>query len=45
MAGYQAHVAKPYEPSEVAALVAHLAGVASVSRDSDSRVTHHDHDS
>jgi CheY-like chemotaxis protein/nitrogen-specific signal transduction histidine kinase len=45
MAGYQAHVAKPYEPSEVAALVAHLAGVASDSRDSDSRVTHHDHDS
>ena len=26
-AGYQAHIAKPYEPSEVAALVARLAGV------------------
>jgi signal transduction histidine kinase/ActR/RegA family two-component response regulator len=27
-AGYQAHIAKPFEPSEVAALVAHLAGIA-----------------
>jgi len=27
-AGYQAHIAKPFEPSEVATLVAHLAGIA-----------------
>jgi len=26
-AGYQAHVAKPFEPAEVASLIAHLAGI------------------